>query len=198
MKKTFFLIILISSILLPQSTKDHTKYFPLAVGNEWEYVTEIDGKTPLTVHWAVKDIKNNDFVLIENLYIENFKPITNEFRYAIRNSMIMITGVGGGFLNERYKPYNWGAIEFVLPLKVGSEWEYKTDQGQTVKKKVVQWHKSISTKYGKFNDVFEIYDGLTDHYFYYAYGIGLIKDESINPKTGVRSVVGILKSYTIK
>lgn len=197
MRKFLLLIVVLSFVLLPQRHRKGTAFFPIDVGYEWEYVVEINGKETPIVRYRVEEIKNDEHVILE--IQRSFRDLS-ERRYISKNMMILQTGFGSQQLGG-YKVFQKFPIEIMLPLKVGLEWEYVTDQGIVFFKKVIRWHEKFTTKYGDFKNVFVIFtnynaEGVNWYSFsYYAFSVGLILEETssdgyISLKT--------LKSYTIK
>ncbi|GAB1348309.1 hypothetical protein MASR1M107_05210 [Ignavibacteriales bacterium] len=199
MRKTSFVVCLLAFSLLAQTKpeKDHTRYFPLTIGSEWEYVLEINGEEVAEPRNQIQEIKNGEYVDLE---LQKFLQDLTERRYIIKNYRVFYTGYGSR-VSGGYKPFQKCPIILTLPLKVGLEWEYETDKGTKIFKKVVRWHEKFTTKYGNFNDVFEVFtqvnsEGINTYQFdYYAYGIGLILNE-VSDDGRIQSKT--LKSYTIK
>jgi hypothetical protein len=134
MKKVLLFVCLVTFSLLPQkeTTKDHTKYFPLNVGNKWEYEWEHNGTV---ISSTIINISNKDankkYVLEKEVYMSNMGlSVNTEERYTIRNQMILNTGFGGGLFGQDYTPFMSCPIILKLPLKVGSAWEYQEDGGR--------------------------------------------------------------------
>lgn len=211
MRKFLLLIVVLSFVLLSQNTKqkDHSKYFPLTVGSEWEYVwgaVDKDGDwRDITTITRVVGKTNDDIYVSSEETISNFAPYLTVRSYVIKNSLLLLTGTGGGIDGVPYSTKTVRPIILALPLEVGKEWKY-TQYNSKYFLKVLKWHKEKKTKYGTFKDVFEIErihedtDYIFYFYDYYAYGIGLImvEDEDSGTGKGTRSIYKLLKSYTIK
>ncbi len=211
MKKTLFCILTMVVSLLAQSNKDkdHTKYFPISVGNKWEYEWEMGEKEPKPITTTTKEItrlREGESVMETEIAMENLIPVPRMQTYKTINNKLLETGSAGGIFAGKYQRFIARPIVLSFPLDVGKTWQYTEDGGRKFELKVLKWHPEITTKYGKFSDVFEVQEKLTDgtfiiyRFIYYAYGIGMILEEASDKESGVgtRKTMNVLKSYTIK
>lgn len=207
MRITMFFLWVLAFVLPAQTNKDkdHSKYFPLSVGNKWEYVKLKQGNVISTSITEVTKKKAQIFIV--NSDIEMFgMTISSQSWYTVNSSKLVIVGGGGGLFVNEPKSYKNSQVELQFPLKVGSEWDYTEDGGKKVFRKVLNWHDSLQTDFGSFNDVYEIQEKIIDgtftvyRYLYYAYGIGLVKEEIDESGTGrgVRNAGNVLRTFKIK
>ncbi len=206
MKKILFFIFVAVFGLLGQSNKakDHKNYYPLTEGSKWEYkwvMGEGESYSATTIKEMVGYYEGEPAMKIEAI-MENLSPLVKYNTFKIYNTGILITGIAGGIAGDKYLRYEARPQVLPLPLEIGKTWQYE-DGRKMIEFKIVKWHPYVTTKYGKFNDVYEVeqktIDGNSTSYSfqYYAYGIGLIKEETGNGH-GSRSDTNVLKSYTIK
>jgi hypothetical protein len=208
MRKTLFVVCLLAFTLLAQTKpeKDHTKYFPLQLNSLWKYEWEKNGSVISSTKIFIINKKDGDFILDKELYFTNMGfPIASETRYTVRNQMLLETGYAGGIFGEPYKPFMSCPIILKFPITVGAKWDYEKDGGQKIFLKVIKWHDTFKTKYGVYNDVYEVSEKTIDgemtlyRFIYYAYGVGMVQEEISDngSETGTRSPMNVLISYKV-
>lgn len=209
MRRALFVVCLLAfSVLAQTKQKDHTKYFPLTEGSKWEYIWEEEEKVLMSVSTHVVKIIDNDIVVEEEHTVGYIAPSTKLLTYTIKNSLILETGMGGGFSKREYEKYLTRSIILMLPIKIGKEWEYERNDGKWISCKVLKWHDTFQTKYGKYRDVFEILEKIHNkeeksilyRYRFFAYGIGVVYEDYDNSGdgTGERGLGFSLTSYQVK
>lgn len=211
MRKTLFVVCLLTFSLLAQTKqKDHTKYFPLTEGSQWEYYWEAGkntkGKIRISTSYIVKDVRKNYYEIERLIYNSNLGvSVLLNVTYTIRNQMLLETGSDGGVFGQPYKAYSNCPIVLKYPLKIGAKWDYEKDGGQKIFLKVIKWHDTLTTKYGVYEDVYEISEKTIDgemtlfRFIYYAYGVGMVLEEISDngTETGTRSPMNVLISYKV-
>ncbi len=205
MRKTLFAVCLLAFSLLAQTKpeKDHTKYFPITVGNKWEYEWEKNGQVVMSTFYTVKKHTKDGYIFTKLASIMGMSPVYVEEGYTVRDKMLLKTGFGGGLFFTPFKLYISCPMLLKFPIVVGDTWEYQEDGGQKITRKVLNWHDTLITKYGVYRDVYEISEKIIDgsltlyNFEYYAYGIGKVLDENSDFEYSTRSITNVLKSYTI-
>jgi len=193
----------------PQPQKiDERLYFPMAVGNKWEYIqdfgsewliSKIAGNSKMTQTVQITRESDEQFLFEEINYIGNLGAIGTQHIYELKNDMLMQAASGGGIQNLPMKPFDRKPILLKFPLRIDSSWEYEDDKDNIHHLKLDRCYDTISVLSKHFQNVIEVSDSVQDskiEYKYYAYNVGLIKIEVkfIDPQT-IRNVEQFRSHY---
>ena len=187
---------------------DERLYFPMVVGNKWEYIyiqdfgleklnSTIIGRWTQTV--KITQESDEQFLFEEINYIGNLGAIGTQHIYELKNDMLMQAASGGGIQNLPMKPFDRKPILLKFPLRIDSSWEYEDDTDNIHHLKLDRCYDTISVLSKHFQNVIEVSDSVQDskiEYKYYAYNVGLIKIEVkfIDPQT-IRNVEQFRSHY---
>lgn len=196
----FILIALVSSSCTPivkepgtevPSVKDDISlYYPLKVGNEWEY--EGEGNEYAAYTQKVTYSKDNK----HQIMVDNGGTRAANI-YVIIDDSIVHTYMEGEVYDDKNvldMEENMNQIKIKLPIEVGNKWD---SEGNSYE--ITDISTSVTVPAGTFKDcivIKEVYKDTTAHSnFYYKKGVGLVKSEY---KTDDDFVVSsLLKSYKI-
>jgi hypothetical protein len=207
--KILYLSILLSNLILAQGDKElkDREYFPINVGNKWEYIMEANEEVILTEIIEVNAKSSSGvYQLSDKRTVFNLREMESLDYYEYKNSMLLHVGSYGGLFNEgKHDVFISCPIILKFPLKIGKSWNYKTDGNKEIFLTVLKKHSFINTVYGNYKDVYEIEhktnDGGEIFYYksiFYACGIGMVKEEAVDKENNTRFLLRVLKSYTIK
>jgi hypothetical protein len=209
-----------SNIIYGQKQIDDKNYFPMSVGNKWEYEYNIptgdiiaNGKFLRIT--TIKEESDGNFLFVETNYIGNLPAIKQYHIYECRNDMLMKVATGGGAQNTPIKQLDLKPVLIKYPIQLNSSWSYKDEKQQLHFLKIAKKHNTVSVLGKAYKNVIEVSDSVENvqiEYNYYAYNVGLIKIESILVDTteyknqeglkifppAIRSVTFQLKSYKLK
>jgi hypothetical protein len=170
--------------------EDIGDYFPLSVGNRWEYEGEGNEYATYTQEVLYKDdnkyhvMVNNGGTVMANVYEVSKDKIVNTYREAENYDN----------KNVLDKPSNLSITILLLPIKVGNKWVSGENSYE-----IVDINTKLTVPAGSFDGciaVKETYkDGNSYQMLYYKKGIGLIKSEFHSEEQYV--VSSSLKSYKI-
>lgn len=167
-------------------------YFPLAVGNQWEYYFMTGTQKTIVSKY---DSATAAYYITTIIKIDDATPIVSEQIIEKRGEYILQLGYRGGLLNSDWSMRVVPLMK--LPLKIGIRWE--ANDGR---KKIYEVIKKVNLYIAGINykDIFVIKETIYDtkpylFHLYYAPNVGLIK------KTGGENddfVILQLRSINIK
>jgi hypothetical protein len=183
---------------------DERLFFPMSVGNQWEYSYEIGGGADVqsflsglmgSPKWSqtIRVISESEgaFLFEVTNFIGNNPSFKNKYLYEYRNDMIMQIASGGGPYDKDITPMIPKHILMKFPLSDSASWTYKDQEAHNHFLRVGARYDSVTVSGTLYKHVIEISDSIPDNkieYRQYAYSVGLIKVEAmlIDPETRKR------------
>jgi len=203
----FFLILIIFYLFSidsysQNSLNDPSIYYPLNVGNLWEYEA-LGGKGTKRVEVLEYSDKHNSYMVSTISKTGDFPPLTTKEIVEIRGAKALILASQAAFGGE-FTWYSPAKILLEFPIEIGKAWvkqEISKESMQAQEScKVIDILSNYKVKGGEFKDVVKINCVLkmkaknlppeitTD--YYYASKIGLIKEEMKNAKAPLAELTG--------
>lgn len=197
---SIFLLLLINIFPQVKGSETEFNYFPLKVGNTWQFTNP---SNEFSQEVSVNSESNDKYELTTRFFLGNLSPTTTVEILVYRNNMLLITAsANDGLFGHKMEEYFEKPIKFKFPLSVNQSWSYDI-KGKKYEAKVLKKHKSVETPYGVFDNVVEIQEKLNDadfvayKFYFYANNVGLIKTEIAKTEKGKRDVFLYLKKYKL-
>lgn len=208
MVKSILFVLLFPILLFSQAPQPHTRYYPLAVGNRWEYqgINEDDRETREVLSY------NADLEQYLILVIQRFlaaPPMSSKELWEQRGKKTLFLGSNNRLFGQSEIEVFSSSYERVHEkLKVGESWLTGTSTNCEQRKVISVL--TVRVPAGTFDDVckIEVQVGVRDpnrarlkktifrFYEYYAPGVGLVKKELVSD--GTITTMLTLKSYAVK
>lgn len=186
------------SVVSRTLAEKYADYYPLKVGNMWEYqFGEGTQKNIIT-----KYLNRYDAYVVEIIIkMGDLPPIINRELLEMRKDKILLLATQASLLGGEWGFEDPTKVILQYPLKVGLKWESGSDEERTFYEVVDSL--SLKAKAGEFDNVYKIKGVITctssvsgetrvfgKTYCYYALNVGLIREEVISKETG--AVIGTL------
>jgi hypothetical protein len=183
----------------PPSTTTASKFYPLAVGNTWEYKTTTtgEGKDAATGTFTLNVAKEEDVAGVKCMRVEmsiSDKVVAYEHVRVTEDGIYRHSFSG----TQPTKPVRF----FKLPPKAGETWTVETDAlGETLKGTFTMGEEEVTVgekTYKAFKSTSENTDASGLKFtttYYFAEGVGMVKQVL---KVGTQETVIELQKFTLK